>query len=378
MWVVFAFGSALFAGLTAILAKVGIRGTDTDVATALRTIVVLVFSWLMAWVTGSITGLEAVSGRTWLFLGLSGLATGASWLCYFRALQMGDVNKVTPIDKSSTVLTMLLAALVLGEGITLLKAVCMLLIGGGAFLMIQRKAAPALAAGAGVQPSPAAQGAVDARDVPSAQAAAPVQNMAAGQTVIATQVVAPAQAVALAQAEAPAQAVAPAQVAAPAQTMAGAQIPAPANTVVSTQSRSHSPAWLLYALGSAVFASLTSILGKIGIEGINATLGTAVRTGVVLVMAWCIVFLRGKQGDVRRIHKTSYLFLALSGIATGASWLCYYRALQTGPASVVVPIDKLSILVSIAFSRIVFGERLTLKAGVGLALLVAGTLLLLV
>ena len=382
MWVVFAFGSALFAGLTSILAKVGIRGTDTDVATALRTVVVLVFSWFMAWVTGSITGLEAVSGRTWLFLGLSGLATGASWLCYFRALQMGDVNKVTPIDKSSTVLTMLLAALVLGEGITLLKAVSMLLIGGGAFLMIQRKAAPALAAGAGVQPSPAAQGAVNARDVPSAQAAAPAQNMAVGQTVIAAQfaesaqAAAPAQNMAAGQTVIATQTVAPAQAAAPAQNMVGAQNPSPAQTVA--QSRSHSPAWLLYALGSAVFASLTSILGKIGIEGINATLGTAVRTGVVLVMAWCIVFLRGKQGDVRRIHKTSYLFLALSGIATGASWLCYYRALQTGPASVVVPIDKLSILVSIAFSRSVFGERLTLKAGVGLALLVAGTLLLLV
>lgn len=339
MWVVFAFGSALFAGLTAILAKVGIRGTDTDVATALRTIVVLVFSWLMAWVTGSITGLEAVSGRTWLFLALSGLATGGSWLCYFRALQMGDVNKVTPIDKSSTVLTMLLAAVVLGEGITLLKAVCMLLIGGGAFLMIQRKASPALAAGAGAQGAATAQGVADEQAVVSAQA------------------------------------MESAQAAASAQGVAGQQNPAPAQTFAPA--RSHSPAWLLYALGSAVFASLTSILGKIGIEGINATLGTAVRTGVVLVMAWIIVFLRGKQGDVRRIHKTSYLFLALSGIATGASWLCYYRALQTGPASVVVPIDKLSILVSIAFSRIVLGERLTLKAGAGLLLLVTGTLLLL-
>ena len=357
MWVVFAFGSALFAGLTAILAKVGIRGTDTDVATALRTIVVLVFSWLMAWVTGSITGLEAVSGRTWLFLALSGLATGASWLCYFRALQMGDVNKVTPIDKSSTVLTMLLAALVLGEGITLLKAVCMLLIGGGAFLMIQRKASPALAVSQGAQGSSPAQDAQDARNTTSAQAAASAQGVADEQAVIS------------------AQAMESAQGAATAQGVAGEQNPAPAETFA--QSRSRSPAWLLYALGSAVFASLTSILGKIGIEGINATLGTAVRTGVVLVMAWIIVFLRGKQGDVRRIHKTSYLFLALSGIATGASWLCYYRALQTGPASVVVPIDKLSILVSIAFSRIVLGERLTLKAGAGLLLLVTGTLLLL-
>ena len=293
MWVLFAFGSALFAGLTAILAKIGIRNTDSDVATALRTIVVLLFSWLMAWITGSIGGLGAVDAHTWLFLVLSGLATGGSWLCYFRALQLGDINKVTPIDKSSTVLTMLLAFLLLGEALTPLKGVAMALIGLGAFLMVQRKPAPA----------------------------------------------------------------------------AGNTAEAPAN--------GKRPAWLLYALGSAIFASLTSILGKIGIENVNSTLGTAIRTAVVLGLAWAIVFARGKQHAVATLDRRSYLFLALSGIATGGSWLCYYRALQLGPASVVVPIDKLSILVSIAFSRIVFGERLTARAGVGLFLLVAGTLALL-
>ncbi|HNW85559.1 MAG TPA: EamA family transporter [Candidatus Limiplasma sp.] len=293
MWVLFAFGSALFAGLTAILAKIGIRNTDSDVATALRTIVVLLFSWLMAWITGSIGGLGAVDAHTWLFLVLSGLATGGSWLCYFRALQLGDINKVTPIDKSSTVLTMLLAFLLLGEALTPLKGVAMALIGLGAFLMVQRKPAPA----------------------------------------------------------------------------AGNAAEAPAN--------GKRPAWLLYALGSAIFASLTSILGKIGIENVNSTLGTAIRTAVVLGLAWAIVFARGKQHAVATLDRRSYLFLALSGIATGGSWLCYYRALQLGPASVVVPIDKLSILVSIAFSRIVFGERLTARAGVGLFLLVAGTLALL-
>ena len=292
MWMLFAFGSALFAGITAILAKIGVRDTDTDVATALRTVVVLVFSWLMAWVSGSLPSLPTVSGRTWLFLTLSGFATGASWLCYFRALQLGDVNKVTPVDKSSTVLTMLLAFLLLGEPLGLLQIIAMVCIGGGAYLMVQR--APAAA-----QPAPAAVKPNTAR-----------------------------------------------------------------------------PAWLLYAVGSAVFASLTSILGKIGIEGVPSTLGTAIRTCVVLALAWAIVWGRGKGGAVRHVDRRSLLFLGLSGIATGASWLCYYSALQTGLASVVVPIDKLSILVSIAFSRLVLGERLNLRAGLGLGLLTAGTLLL--
>jgi transporter family protein len=296
MWIFFAFGSALFAGLVAVLAKVGIRDTDSDVATAVRTVVVLLFSWLMAWLNGSVVTLGEVSGKTWLFLALSGLATGASWLCYFRALQLGDVNKVTPIDKSSTVLTMLLAFVFLGESLTWLKGLAMVLIGGGAYLMIQRKAAAA----EGSQPG-------------------------AGWT-----------------------------------------------------RRRKSPLWLLYALGSAVFASLTAILGKIGIEGVDSTLGTAIRTGVVLVMAWAIVFGRGKQSAVRRIDRRSYLFLILSGFATGGSWLCYYRALQTGPASVVVPIDKLSILVSIAFARVAFGERLTVKSAIGLGMIVAGTMVLLI
>ncbi|MCE5343347.1 MAG: EamA family transporter [Eubacteriales bacterium] len=291
MWILFAFGSALFAGLTAILAKIGVRETDSDVATAVRTVVVLLFSWLMAWLTGSVSGLNAVSARTWLFLTLSGLATGASWLCYFRALQIGDINKVTPVDKSSTVLTMFLAFLFLGEPLTWVKGLAMLLIGGGAYLMIQHKAQPAQA----------------------------------GEPKRATK----------------------------------------------------SPLWLLYALGSAVFASLTAILGKIGIENIDSTLGTAIRTGVVLVLAWAIVFARGKEKAVGRIDRRSFLFLVLSGFATGGSWLCYYRALQTGPASVVVPIDKLSILVSVLFARVVFGEKLTVKSAAGLTAIVAGTLILL-
>lgn len=284
MWIMFAFGSALFAGLTAILAKCGIRNTDSNVATALRTIVVLAFSWLMVFVTGAQSGMGSISMKTMVFLVLSGVATGASWLCYFKALQLGNVNKVTPIDKSSTVLTMFLASVLLGEELTWMKAVAMVCIGIGTYMMIQKK---------------------------------------------------------------------------------------------QTEEKKEDKKWLLYAIGSAVFASLTSILGKIGISDINSNLGTAIRTIVVLAMAWIVVFVTGKQHTIKEIDEKSWIFLVLSGIATGGSWLCYYRALQTGPASVVVPIDKLSILVTIAFSYIVFHEKLTKKAGCGLVLIVAGTLLLL-
>ena len=285
MWLLFAFGSALFAGLTAILAKCGIRNTDSNVATALRTGVVLVFSWLMVLVVGAQSEIRDISAKVLIFLILSGLSTGMSWLCYFKALQIGDINKVTPIDKSSTVITMLLAFIFLREEITGLKFVSMILIGIGTYLMIQKK---------------------------------------------------------------------------------------------ETQEKAEDKKWLLYAVGSAVFASLTSILGKIGIQDVNSNLGTAIRTAVVLVMAWIVVFVTGKQDTVKNIDRKSWLFLILSGFATGGSWLCYYRALQTGPASVVVPIDKLSILVTIAFSYIVFHEKLSLKSGAGLLLIVIGTLALLI
>lgn len=292
MWVVFAFGSALFAGLTGILAKCGIKNTDSNVVTALRTVVVLIFSWIMVLITGSAAG-ASVSLKTLLFLVWSGMATGASWLCYFRALQLGDVDKVTPIDKSSTVLTMLLAALFLGEELDGHKAVCILLIGAGTYLMIRRQKS-------------------EKKSRPGGQRS-------------------------------------------------------------GREGR-----WLPYACGSALFASLTSILGKVGIEGIDSTLGTAIRTAVVLVMAWLVVLVTGKLSEVKRIDRRSWLFVVLSGAATGGSWLCYYRALQSGPASVVVPIDKLSILVTVMFARLVFGERLDKKSALGLVLIVAGTLLLLV
>ncbi|MBO4998256.1 MAG: EamA family transporter [Lachnospira sp.] len=284
MWIFFAIGSSFFAGITSILAKCGIKNTDSNVATAIRTVVVLLFSWLMVVITGSWTGITHISGKTLLFLVLSGVATGASWICYFHALQKGDINKVVPIDKSSTVLTILLALIFLREGLSWEKAVSVILIGLGTMLMISRKE--------------------------------------------------------------------------------------------SEKEGEKGNSWLVYAILSAVFASLTAILGKVGIEGIDSNLGTAIRTTVVLVMAWLIVMIGGKQHEIKTVEKKELGFILLSGLATGASWLCYYRALQGGPASVVVPIDKLSILVTIVFSRMVFHERLTKKAALGVALITLGTLLL--
>ncbi len=286
MWIVFAFASALFAGVTSILAKCGIRQTNSTVATAIRTVVVLIFSWIMVFVAGSQNQLAAIDGKTLLFLILSGLATGASWLCYFKALQLGDINKVVPIDKSSTVLTIILAFVFLGEGISPAKAIGVIAIAVGTLLMIEKK---------DVQPQ-----------------------------------------------------------------------------------QSENRSWLWFAVGSAVFASLTSILGKIGIENVESNLGTAIRTAVVLIMAWVMVFVTGKQRAMKEIPKKEMMFICLSGLATGGSWLCYYKALQDGLASVVVPIDKLSILVTVAFSFVVFHEKLSIKSAAGLAVIVAGTLVMLI
>lgn len=283
MWLLYAVGSALFAGLTSILAKCGIRKTDSTVATAIRTIVVLIFAWIMVFVVGSQGTLLDIPAKSLVFLVLSGLATGASWLCYFYALQRGPIDKVVPIDKSSTVMTILLAALLLGESVTLTKGVGVVLIAVGTFLMIEKKGG--------------------------------VQKEAGG--------------------------------------------------------------WMLAAFGSAIFAALTSILGKVGITAVESNLGTALRTGVVLVMAWVMVFVQGKQGQMRTVPRNELGFICLSGLATGASWLCYYKALQLGPASLVAPIDKLSILVTVLFSYLIFHEKLSKKALAGLAVLVAGTLVML-
>lgn len=287
MWIIFAFGSALFAGITSILAKCGIQKTDSTVATALRTIIVWVFSWVMVFAVNAQSQIGSIDNKSWLFLILSGLSTGASWLCYFKALQLGDINKVVPIDKSSVILTILLAFVFFHEEINLPKGIGVVLIAAGTFLMIEKKN------------SPAKQQVTDNR-------------------------------------------------------------------------------WFFYAVGSAVFASLTSILGKVGIRDVESDLGTAIRTGVVLVMAWLMVYVTGKQHTVKKTSPKELGFIAMSGLATGGSWLCYYRALQDGPASVVVPIDKLSILVTVLFSCIVFQERLSKKSWTGLASIVAGTLAMVV
>ena len=282
MWILAACASALFAGITSILAKCGIRHTDSDVATAVRTVVVLLFAWLMAALVGSISTIGSISAHSMLFLALSGMATGASWICYFKALSMGDVNKVVPIDKCSAVLTILLAIVLFGEtdalAVKLMGSAGILI---GTFLMIERK-----------KQDHAVEG----------------------------------------------------------------------------------NSWIWYAVGSAVFAALTSILAKVGIEGVESNLATAIRTCYVLVMAWIVVALKGKLGEVRHIEKGELGFICASGLATGASWLCYYYAIQTGIVSIVVPIDKLSILVAMAFSAAVFHETYTKRSLAGLALIVASTL----
>ena len=286
MWIIFAFGSAFFAGITAILAKCGIRKTDSDIATALRTVVVLIFSWILVFFAGSLSSITSLSIKTWVFLVLSGIATGASWLCYFRALQSGDVNKVVSIDKSSTALTLIFAFIFLGEQITVIKGIAIVLITAGTYLMIEKK------------------------DVAKQQKG--------------------------------------------------------------------NKSWILYALFSALFAALTSILGKIGIEGVPSELGTAIRTFVVLIMAWLIVIIEGKGSALRLTPKNEIGYICLSGLATGGSWLCYYKALHDGPASVVVPIDKLSILISVLFSVIVLKEHISKKSAIGLFAIVAGTFLMIV
>lgn len=284
LWTIAAIFSAIFAGLTSILAKIGIKKTDSDLATALRTIVVLAFSWIMVFIVGSHSTISGISPTSLIFLILSGLATGASWIFYFKALSVGDVNKVVPIDKSSTILTVLLAIICFGETTNLVvKLIATAILAIGIFLMVEKK---------------------------------------------------------------------------------------------QFEKKTEDKAWMVSAILAAVFAALTSILAKVGISGVESNLGTAIRTGVVLIMAWIVVFAKGKHRGIKSIEKRELLFIALSGIATGASWLCYYYAIQNGIVSVVVPIDKLSIVVSVGFSYFVFKEKLSRKAVLGLALMVAATLLM--
>lgn len=286
LWLVAAFASALFAGIVSILAKCGIKTIDSDVATALRTCVVAAFTWLMVAIVGSTSSISTITPRSWLFLALSGMATGASWICYFRALSTGDVNRVVPIDKSSTLMAVLLSIVLFGEtGSLALRLAGTMVATVGTFLMIERRTGGTTG---------------DGRD---------------------------------------------------------------------------DRASLAYALAAAVFAALTSVLAKVGIEGVESNLATAIRTMFVLAMAWAIVVARGKAALVRDADRRELAFLGASGVATGASWLCYYCAIQAGQVSVVVQVDKLSLLVSIAFASVAFGERLSRRAAIGLALVVMGTAL---
>lgn len=281
MWIVMAILSAIFAGLTSILAKCGIKKTNSDIATALRTIVVLLFSWVMVLIVGSAGTITDIDTKSLVFLTLSGLATGASWISYFKALSMGDVNKVVPIDKSSTILTVVLAIILFGENEHLaIKLICTAVLGAGIFLMVEKK---------------------------------------------------------------------------------------------QSEGRNTNGKWMIYAILSAVFAAMTSILAKVGITGVESNLGTAIRTGVVLLMAWLVVFMKGEQGQLKFLDKKELGFITLSGLATGGSWLCYYYAIQNGKVSVVVPIDKMSILVTVFFSYFVFGEKLSKWALFGLGLMLLAT-----
>ncbi|MFL1675463.1 EamA family transporter [Paenibacillus dendritiformis] len=286
MWVIYAFGAALFAGITSILAKIGIQNTDSNLATALRTGIVVIFAWIIVFAGNIHHTLYDISLTSLVYLILSGVTTGASWMFYFRALQLGNVNVVVPIDKSSTIITMLFAIIILGEPVTILKIISMAMIGIGTYMMIQRQ------------------------DV--------------------------------------------------------------------EQSADRNRKWIWYAGLSAFFAAITAILGKVGIEDVDSNLGTAIRTIVVLIMAWLIVFATKKQGGIKEIDKKSWIFITLSGLATGMSWLFYFKALQEGQASIVVPIDKLSIIVTIIFAYIVLKEKLSMKAFAGFILLILGTLLLLI
>jgi len=336
MWILFAIASALFGGVVAILAKIGLKNVNSNLAIAIRTVVVAIFAWLMVFVVGSHVTIKDVEIRTLIFLILSGFATGGSWICYYRALQIGDVNKVVPVDKMSTVLTILLSFIILGEGISLLKMGAVVLIGSGTYLMIERKKT---SVGNNLERSTESEfGDVSIKksrdikrqnDVNSPQD----EHNSFGQIIIESR--------------------------------------------ASLGFLINDYRWLVYAALAAVFASMVAILGKIGITNIESNLGTAIRTLVVLIFAWSIVFAQSKHREIRQIDKRSWLFLILSGFATGLSWLCFYRALQEGPVSVVVPIDKLSIIVTIAFSYFILREKLKKKSIFGLLMIITGTLSLL-
>ncbi|MCI7095313.1 MAG: EamA family transporter [Clostridiales bacterium] len=282
MWIVAAVFSAFFAGITAILSKCGIKNVNSDVATAIRTSVVLVFAWTIVFVTGAYETLSEIDPRSLIFLVLSGIATGASWICYFKALSLGEVSKVAAVDKSSVIFSVLIAIAVFPAERRLwwVKLICLAAVGAGTWLM----------------------------------------------------------------------------------------------TEIKRSEEKTKTTWFFFALLSAIFAAITSVLSKLGMENVNSDCATAIRTGIVLIMAWLIVFAKKETGLVKEVNKKDLLFLVFSGISTGISWLCYFYAIQHGQISVVVPIDKLSIVITVVFSVIFLKEKASSKVWLGLGLLTAGTL----
>ena len=318
-WLLYAAGAAIFAALTTVLAKIGIKNVDSHLATAIRTGVVLLFAWLMVFIVGAYGGIRYITGTTWVFLMLSGLATGGSWLCFFRALQLGDVNKVVPIDKSSTILTMILAFIFLRESVGLVTVAGMVLMAVGTWLMLEFKKA--------------------ALPLFFRQAAAKLRSNFLAYKKKRRD------------------------------TAAVDEVSELESTPPAKKN------WLFFALLAALLASLVAIFGRIGVQDMDANLWTAMRTMVVVPLSWLMVFMSGSYKEIKNVSRKSWIFLILSGVATGFSWLLFYHALQIGNASHVVPIDKLSIVLTMGFARIFLGERFSWQSLIGLALLTVGTLL---
>lgn len=337
MWIVYACASAFFAGITSILAKCGIKKTDSTVATAVRTIIVLITAIAMVFIVGSAGEIIKLSAKTWIFLVLSGIATGASWLCYFKALKDGDINKVVPVDKSSGVLVFIFSFIFLGEEFTPLKILGVILIGAGTFLMIEKKKSPAPEDPSGISEN----GVIENKLTEHAEKPCETEKNATANA---------------------------------SETKNADNLLNQTSKNALQKSKKHY-GWFFYAALSAVFAATTSILGKAGINGVDSHLGTAIRTAVVLVVSWAMVFIAGKGGEIKKIEKHELIFIILSGLATGLSWLCYYKALKDGEAGVVSAIDKMSIIITVAFSFFVFNEKLSIKSLAGLVVMIAGTLL---
>lgn len=287
MSIVLAILAAVFAALTSILAKIGIKNVDSNLATAIRTIVVVIMALIVVLITGQFHAVFDVEGQALIFIVLSGITTGLSWLFFFKALQIGDVSKVVSIDKSSIVMTIILSFIILQEPTTPLVIAGGVIIAIGTFLLIGKNN--------------------------------------------------------------------------------------------SGKKEKFSQSYIFLAILGAVFAALTSILAKIGINNeVDSNVATFIRTIVIIIFAWAIVFFQGTVKQMKDITKKSYLFLGLSGMATGFSWLCYFAAIAIGKVSVVAPIDKFSVVITIILSFFILKEKPTRNTMFGAIVITVGTVLLIV